>query len=193
MCCKIFILLFFFLVSLTSYFFRIDCDLQVCILWCSVTTREFKRVLATSNSGIINAMLRFFFEVRCNSLKHIYHTCRFYCQTWFMLMMMNHLWMPRLTFLGICVFGVSELILAVVHNSPGVNLLLQEDGSLPDRDQVRTMFSLLSSWVFCSLFVSALVVSCSNFLVWIYCFLSSKFFWAGYQTSFPFLTISWIR
>jgi hypothetical protein len=37
-------------------------------------------------------------------------------------------------------FGCICLVLAVVHNSPGFNLLLQEDGSLPDRDQVRTMF-----------------------------------------------------
>lgn len=89
--------------------------------------------------------------------------------------MMNHLWMPRLTFLGICVFGIFELVVAVVHNSLAVNLLLQEDGSLPDRDQVRTMFSLLSSKVFYSLYVSSLVFPSQNFQVWIHCLFSSKF------------------
>ena len=73
--------------------------------------------------------------------------------------------MPRLTFLGICVFGVFELVVAVVHNSLAVDLLLQEDGSLPDRDQVRTMFSLLSSKVFYSLYVSSLVFPSQNFQV----------------------------
>lgn len=71
--------------------------------------------------------------------------------------------MPRLTFLGICVFGVFELVVAVVHNSLAVDLLLQEDGSLPDRDQVRTMFSLLSSKDFYSLYVFFTGISLSKF------------------------------
>lgn len=55
-------------------------------------------------------------------------------------------------------FGASELVIA--HNSPVFNLFLQEDGSLPDRDQVGTMLTLLHSWVFYRLHISSVVTSC---------------------------------
>lgn len=85
-------------------------DGQVCILWCTVTTWELERILATSNSSTANSvMISFFFFANPIFFpsravwndSHAFTTFfRFCYQIWLMLKMMNHLLKLRLTFLS---------------------------------------------------------------------------------------------
>lgn len=123
---------------------------QVRILWGSVATREPKRLLASFNSSMAHVLIIFsiyigqscFIWDPVQYLWCIYHNIRrSCCRTWLTQRMMSHLLRLRLIML-VFVFlvyavnwwwRVESSHFYISHHS----MYLQEDGSLPDRDQVH--------------------------------------------------------
>lgn len=156
-----------FLLSLTSHIWRciflilsqLNCLLYTILIWYSVfwqrsaycdaqlppeNLREFLPRLIPVELIVWRIFFSFlwssfyygvfgmcFFNIPC-------HFYRFCCLTWLTLTMMSPLLMLRLSLLGQFVFFSDyELAFVVVDYSFGIISLLQEDGSVPDRDQVQ--------------------------------------------------------
>lgn len=135
--------------------------LQVCILWCSITTWELTWILATADSREYNDVL----------LVIVVSSGLIPFKNWFVILFVKVLLKnmvyadddEALLDADVSPPGLILNIIIIILNSDHQNWL-QEDGSLPDRDQVSFHISQVNVFVFCSEVINVFFLTFLNYL-----------------------------